>query len=292
MPRIERVLFVTQTLLLCAAITVVVGPVDAHGRHRARSDPTEPIFTQRSFVEKNIELDTGWEKQPASDGVELAPGVTWVFFERLELDLEIPAGLQIPDRGATVGSLGDVGAGAQLQLCCGPGELLDYLSLRADVAAPTGSRAKDVGGTGEWSASVLPGRNFTIAEPLPDLLVQVELTYAEQIRPDDEARETAAARGESAPREKDVRWNLAVAQDYLEGRLRPVVEVLGTSIVDAAGAGEGTIVELALGLWTAPFPDDTWLSPVSIGFGWKWPVTTRRESQVAARVVLEWSFGR
>lgn len=67
MPGVERFVFFTRNLLLCAGMTLV-GPLDAPARHRARLDPSEPIFTQRSFVEKNIELDTGWEKQPNSDG--------------------------------------------------------------------------------------------------------------------------------------------------------------------------------------------------------------------------------
>lgn len=270
---------------------VSLSPPAASAHHRARLDPTEPIFTQRSFVEKNLELDTGWEKQDGGNGLGFSPGVSWVLRQRLELDLEIPGGLQIPDRGATVGSLGDIAVGAQVLLCCEPNQLLDYFSLRLDVEAPTGSRAKDIGGTGSWSVSVLPGRLFTVAQQLPDLFVQAQLSYVEQLRPDDATRASAAALGASAPRQKQVDWNVAFAQQYLDGRMRPVFEVLGTSIVDAVAGGEGTIVELAAGLWTAPFSDDVWLSPVSIGLGWKWPVTSRRDSELTALLILEWSFG-
>jgi hypothetical protein len=290
MPGVKRLVFFTRTLLLCG-VMMHVRPPAASAHHRARLDPTEPIFTERSFVEKNLELDTGWEKQDGGNGLEFSPGASWVFRQRLELDLEMPVGLQIPSRGATVGSLGDVAVGAQLLLCCEPNQLLDYFSLRLDVEAPTGSRSKDIGGTGSWSVSVLPGRLFTIAEQLPDLFVQAQISYAEQLRPDDEARATAADLSQSAPREKQVEWNVALAQQYLDGRLRPVFELLGTSIVDAVAGGEGTIVELAAGLWTAPFPDDLWLSPVSIGLGWKWPVTSRRDSELTALLILEWSFG-
>jgi hypothetical protein len=290
MPGTERVAFFTAGLLLCGMMGGGSPPA-ARAHHRARLDPTEPIFTQRSFVEKNLELDSGWAHGGAGDSLEFSPGASWVFGQRLEIDLEVPVGVQFPSPGAAVGSLGDIGAGVQVLLCCQPNQLLDYFSLRAEVAAPTGSRGKAIGGTGAWSAALLPGRLFTIAERLPDLFVQAQVAYAEQLRPDDEARAAAADAGASAPREKEVQWNIAFAQQYLAGRLRPVFEVLGTSIVDAAAGGEGTIVELAAGLWVAPFADDQWLSPVSLGLGWKWPVTAHRDSDVAGLLILEWSFG-
>src|SRR5262245_56711850 len=153
--------------LLLAAVGIVIHPALAWGRHLARLDPTEPIFTQRAFVETNLELDTTWDKLKDGNAVELAPGVSWVFWQQLELDAEIPVGVRIPDRGATVGSLADIALGAQWLLCCGPNGLLDYFSVRGDVAPPTGSRGKDIGGTGSWSVSLLPGRRFTIAQALP-----------------------------------------------------------------------------------------------------------------------------
>src|SRR6516225_1223322 len=94
-------------LLACGALTTLC-PSPAWCRHLARLDPTEPIFTQRAFVEKNLELDTSWDKTSTGNALEMAPGVSWVFAQRLELDAEVPFGLQIPRQGATVGSLGDI----------------------------------------------------------------------------------------------------------------------------------------------------------------------------------------
>jgi len=273
-------------LLLVGSAASALRPACAWGRHLARGDPTEPIFTQRAFVEKNIELDSGWDRAPGTYGVEFAPGVSWVFWKRLELDLEVPIGLRIPDHGATVGSLGDLGLGAQLLLCCGPDGPLDYFSVRADVSPPTGDRAKDIGGTGSWSLSVLPARRFTILQQLPDLVVQLQLSYAQDLHA------SASPSGSREVRQKAFVWNTALAQQYWDGRIRPVFEVLGTTVVDAADAtDERTAVELAAGFWTAPFPDDNVLSPMSIGLGWRWPVTRRLESSLAGLLVLEWSFG-
>jgi hypothetical protein len=279
-------------VLLVLSATAAALPLDASARHLARLDPTEPIFTQRSFVEGDLELDVGWEHESSSDTIEFAPGGSWVAVDRLELDLEIPAAVVIPENGPTVGSLGDVGFAAQLQVCCAPDRLLDYFSLRAEVEAPTGSRGKEIDGTGSWGVSLLPGRLFTIAERLPDLLVQLELAYAQEIRVDAAGEEAARHLGVPRRVEKDVDWNLAFAQQYWDGRIRPVVELLGTTIVDATDPGdEGTIVELAAGGWVAPFFDEHWLSPVSIGLGFGFPLTSRKESDVTGRLVVEWSFG-
>ena len=93
-------------------------------------------------------------------------------------------------------------------------------------------------------------------------------------------------------RQKAFIWNTALAQQYFDGRIRPVLELLGTTVVDAAdSADQRTVVELAAGMWTAPFPDDNPLSPLSIGLGWKWPVVHHLDSELTAVLIFEWSFG-
>jgi len=275
---------VALVLVACSAACAL--PARVWGRHLARTDPTEPLFTQRSFVEKNIELDSSWVRAPGSNAVELTPGVSWVLWKRLELDMEIPVDVRIPDRGDTVSGLGDLGLGAQLLLCCGPNGVLDYFSVRTDVAPPTGSRAKDLGGIGSWTVSLLPARRFTILQRLPDLFVEMQLAYTQDVR-------ATVARSEAGSvRQKTFLWNTAFLQQYWDGRIRPVFEVLGTTVVDAANmTDERTVVELAVGMWSAPFPDDHLLSPLSIGLGWKWPVRGRLDSTLTGLLILEWSFG-
>jgi len=273
-------------LLVTCATAGALLPSPAWSRHLARLDPTEPIFTQRAFVEKNLELDSSWDKLPGENDVELAPGASWVFWQRLELDAELPVGLRIPNHAATVGSIGDLGLGAQLLLYSNPNGLLDYFSVRGDIAPPTGSRSKGIGGNGSWSASLLPARRFTIAQSLPDLMVQMQLAYTEDLRA------TPNASGDQRVRQKAVLWNTAFAQQYWNGRVRPVFELLGTTVVDAVDPkDERTVVELAAGMWIAPFPDDDFFSPLSIGMGWKWPVSGRLESELTALLITEWSFG-
>lgn len=264
---------------------MLLHPSAAWSRHLARTDPTEPIFTQRSFVEKNVEFDTSWGRAPGSNTVGLTSGASWVFWKQLQFNLELPADLRIPDNAPTVGAVGDLGLGAQLLLCCGPEGPLDYLSIRADVVAPTGSLRKGIDGTGSWSVSLLPARRFTILQRLPDLMVQMQLAYSQDIKPTQSA-------SDGGIRQKTLLWNSAFAQQYLAGRIRPVFEVLGTTVVDAASTtDERTVVELAAGMWVAPFPDDHPLSPVSIGLGWKWPVRGLLEDTLTGVLIIEWSFG-
>jgi hypothetical protein len=265
----------------------VLHPATAWSRHLARTDPTEPIFTQRSFVEKNVELDTSWDRASGSNTVGFTSGASWVFSKMLQLNVEIPTDLRIPDGAATVGAVGDIGLGAQLLLCCGPNGPLDYLSIRTDVSPPTGNLKKQIDGAGSWTASILPGRRFTILQRLPDLLVQMQLAYSQDIKPSEAAASTTAS-----VRQKTFLWNTAFAQQYLSGRLRPVFEVLGTTVVDAASAAdERTVLELAADVWVAPFPDDSPLSPVNIGLGWKWPVRGILEDTLTGVLIIEWSFG-
>jgi len=235
-------------------------------------------------VEKNLELDSSWDKLPGSNEIELSPSASWVFWKRLELDLEIPVGVQIPDQGATVGSLDDIGVGAQFLLYNDPNGPLDFLSVRADVNPPTGSQSKDIGGTGSWMLSLMPARRFTIAQRLPDLFISVQLSYMQDIRP------TGA--GDRAVTQKSFIWNTALLQQYWDGRVRPIFELLGTTVAQAATANdEETVVEIAAGLWIVPFPDDHLVSPLSIGLGWKWPVVNRLDSELTGLLILEWSFG-
>jgi hypothetical protein len=277
--------------LLSALIAVVCAP-PACARHRARKDPAEPIFTQRPFIEKDLELDLGWERHGDADTVQPTLGNTWVFRHRLETTVEVPFEVRVPrDHAPAVGGLSDVTFGLQVLLCCQPGQPLDYLSVRGEVETPTGSRRKDLGGTGGFTLSVLPGRLVTVVESLPDLFVQVQLAYAQEIRSSAEELATAVRLGRSATREKDFVWNLAGTQTYLDGRVRPVVELLGTTVLDAADPDdEGTIVELAGGLWIAPFYDEHWLAPVSVGMGYRWPVTGRHDALMAALLIVEWAF--
>lgn len=275
---------IAVSLLGCSG-ALLLHPSAAWSRHLARTDPTEPIFTQRSFVEKNVELDTSWGRAPGSNTVGLTSGASWVFWKQLQFNLELPVDVRIPDNAPTVGAVGDLGLGAQLLLCCGPEGPLDYLSIRADVAAPTGSLRKGIDGTGSWSVSLLPARRFTILQRLPDLMVQMQLAYSQDIKPTQSA-------SDGGIRQKTFLWNSAFSQQYLAGRIRPVFEVLGTTIVDAASAtDERTVVELAAGMWLAPFPDDHPLSPVSIGLGWKWPVRGLLEDTLTGVLIIEWSFG-
>ena len=252
---------------------------------------TEPLFTERSFIENNAELDTEFEGADDGDGLEVSGEVNWVFVDRLQLGISVPVGVNFPDDGQTVASLSDVEFSAQVLVCCESGWPLDFLSLRGEVAAPTGSRSKDIGGDGSFGFSVLAGRLFPLTESLPDLGVQLQVGYEQQIRLDDEQRDTARDEDLSRTREKDVIWNLALTQNYSQWGIQPVFEVLGTSTVDGLqNKDEGTIVEVGGGFWWTPFPGGQGIENFNIGVGAKGPVTTRNDSNFTALLVFDWSL--
>lgn len=254
-------------------------------------DLTEPLFAERSFIENNAELDTEFEGADDGDSLGISGELNWVFFDRLQLGISVPVGVNFPDDGQTVASLADVEFSVQVLVCCETGWPLDFLSLRGAVAAPTGSRSKDIDGDGAFGFFVLAGRLFPLTESLPDLGVQLQVGYEQQIRLDDEQRDTARDEGLSHTREKDVIWNLAVTQNYSQWSIQPVLEVLGTSSVDALERGdEGTVVEVGGGFWWTPFPGGQGIENFNIGVGAKGPVTIRNDSNFTVLLVFDWEL--
>ena len=121
--------------------------------------------------------------------------------------------------------------------------------------------------------------------------MQVELAYNQQLRLSSDQRELVLEDGLNQIHEKELVWNFAFIQQFAGGRISPVFEVLGTTIIDAQRSEEqGTIVELAVGGWIVPFSDDHPLSDLSVGFGWRWPLTRRRNSDGEGVVTFQLDF--
>lgn len=287
--RLAAFRFICHLFLGLALATLAAATAGA--KRIARLSPTEPIFTEKAFLEKSIEFDASWSSQDDGDTIDLGSSIHWVFWDRLQLDMDLPVGIRIPDDSATVGSLSDIEFGAQALVYGGPGELLDFFSVRAEVDAPTGDRSKGIGGDGSWSVALLPARYFTLTEAVPDLEITLELAYTQQIRLDREGAELAREPGFSHTLEKELDWNVAFTQKYFDGQVRPVFELLGTTTVDAIDEDdEGTILELAAGFWLIPHADEHLFSAFSYGLGFRVPVTSRNEDQGAVMLVIEHSF--
>ncbi len=283
--RRSRAAAVTAALALAAPATAPAG-------HIAREDPSEGIFTERPFIERDLELDVGVGRQ-VDGATELTTtiGVTWVFARRLQLGLELPFAARFPDDGASRAGLADVAVSAQVLLCCAEPTGWRFFSLRSDVEAPTGDRSRGIGGTGAVGVSLLAGNGFTVAQSLEDFGVQVELTWSRALRLSDDDRAAARQLGRPERREQDVFWNLALMQPLLGRRLTPVLELLGTTTVAAVDSGDkGTAVALGVGVWIAPFADAGPLSALSLAAGWRFPVTSRRADGGAGLVIAEWAF--
>ena len=261
------------------------------GEHRSREDPVEPIFTERAFIENNIELDVEIENGFDSVDLELSAGISWIFWDRLQLGAEIPYGISIPDQEATRSNISDIGLSAKVLLCCDTDQGYTFVSLRSDVSIPSGSLAKDIGGQGSFGFSLLGGYGLTVVPSWNDLTVQIEIAYEQQIRLSNDQQALVNQTGMNDTREKEVDWNIAFAQQFAGGRINPVFEILGSSIVDALiTEDQGTIVELSVGGWLVPFSDNHALSNFSIGMGWRWPVTERRNNNGVGMVIFELAF--
>jgi hypothetical protein len=277
-------------LVICLVVSLLLA-TPASARRVARRDAIEPLLTTPAFLDQSAEFGVQWSKDSDGNEVELTAGIEWIFWNRLELNLEFPAQINDPDHGATVGDLSDIAFAAQLLLCCETRQPLDYFSIRGAVEAPTGNRSKDIGGDGSWEVSLLPGRYFTVTDRLAAVLAQAQIGYTQQIRIDGESLETARELGISKTLQKEFLWNVAVAQPYFDGIVQPVFEILGTTVVDAVqNHDEGTIVELSFGLWLAPHPHEHFLSALSYGLGVSFPVTSLKEDQSVVVFVIEWAL--
>ncbi len=259
--------------------------------HLSREDPVEPFFTERAFLEKNLEMDIDIENDSDGENLAFSPGTTWVFYNWLQLGMEIPYQVSIPDQGATLSALSDIGLSVKVLLCCDTETGYTFLSVRGDVEIPSGDRSKDIGGDGSFGFSLVAGHGFTVFPSLEDLTVQVELAYSQQIRLTNEQLSLAEQFNLPDSREKAFIWNIAFAQKLAGGRFSPVLEVLGTSVVDAlTDDDQGTIVKLGIGSWFVPFSDDHTLSNFSIGVGWNWPLTRFRDNEGEGVVIFELAF--
>jgi hypothetical protein len=275
---------------LMSVILVAWGQVAAAG-HIAREDPAEPIFTERAFLEKNLEFDIGVDRDSRADTLEFSPSVTWIFFKRLQLGAEIPIGLRRPDEGTTRASLSDIGFSAQWLFCCERKTGFEFLSARVDIALPTGDRSAEIGGTGDFAFSLLGGYGLTVFEALDDLGIQVQLAYDQELHPSKESTETAVSRSITDTTEKSVLWNIAFNQPLFGNRFSPTLEILGTTVFDATlDSDEETRVDLAGGALLRPFPDDHWGSPITIGAGWRFPVSNRGDFRGQGLLFVEWAF--
>lgn len=249
--------------------------------HVAREDPPEPIFTERAFIENDLELDVGLDRDADADSWEVSPSVTWIFFERLQLGAELPVGGRVPDTGASQVAFSDLGLSAKWLFCCDREMGFLFLSARVDVAPPTGDRVAGIGGTGALRFSLLGGYGLTVIEALEDLAIQAQLAWDQALR----------SEGPGGTTQKSVRWNVAFSQPVCAGRVIPTFEVLGTTVVDATRArDEVTRLDLGVGFQLRPFPDAHWGSPITFSGGWRFPVANRGNSRGSGVVSIEWAF--
>jgi hypothetical protein len=292
MKRILAICIVSVFLYVLPAGVLAEGK-EHHEEHH--DEMAEPIFTKRSFPESEIEFEVGFDNKKTEKEVEIGIGVSWVFFDRLQLGVELPIGIRNPDSGNTKSDIGDVEFSGKYLLYRAP-ENRFLLSFDADVAPPTGNEANDIGGKGEWGLFLTAGSSVPIGRlisvpKVPDLGAHLQFGYSQQMRVTREQKEEAEELGVAAVHEKELIWNMAFNTKLFDGIFIPGFEVLGKTIVDAIERKErGTIVELGGTVWLVPFKEDSRLGGLQLGIAAKAPVTSRKERNYSMLFIVKWEF--
>ncbi|MFQ5852641.1 MAG: hypothetical protein ACE5JU_18945 [Candidatus Binatia bacterium] len=295
MKRILAVCMAWVSLFVLPAAVLADGKEQHGAKDKHHDELAEPIFTKRSFPEKEIELEVAFDNKADEDELEIGIGASWVFFNRLQLGVEIPFEIRDPEEGDTESDLGDVEFSGKYMLHRAP-ENRFLLSFDVEIAPPTGDEDKEIGQKGEWGLFLTAGSSVPMdwlvpGGRVPDLGAHLQFGYSQQMRLTDEERGEAEELGVAAVHEKELIWNLAFNAKLFDGILIPEFEVLGRTVVDAIERKEkGTFVELAGGLWLAPFKEDSPLGGFRLGVAAKAPVTNKKERFVSTLFILKWEF--
>ncbi len=254
----------------------------------------EPFFVARSTPESEIEFEVEYENFSMEDEIGLGLGLSWAPVEWLQLGVEVPAGIRIPDDGPTVADLGDVEFSALLRLSKldKKGDGLSF-ALLGEVAAPTGDEGKEIGGTGSWGIFGTGGFTVPLDSDGMRMGVQFQVGYEQQIHLTDEQREEAMELGVPAVLEKEIVWGAAanvpfeLDGDGHGGKLVPSLEVVGHTVLDAIESDEeGTIVEVGGGVWWEP-PESSLFGGLEFGLAAKGPVSGMKESNYTVLFVVK-----
>lgn len=277
-------------MICLIALSFSVFTLQSNADHLGRLEKAEPFFTVKAFLEKELEFSVGNDNSKEDHSLELGLEFDWVFFERIQLGVEVPYVFLFPDGQDSTSAFSDIGLSTQVLLCCTSPTTSYYLSLRGELALPTGDEDKGIEGSGEWGFSLNAAYFFGVGD-ISLWGIQLQLAYAQQLKFSDEQRSLANMLNINKTHNKDIIWNGAYTQEYFNGRLSPVFEVLGTSTVDAMQSeDEGTIVELGFGFWLSPFSDTSQLNAVNLGVAAKFPVTEREETSSSFLFVATYGF--
>jgi hypothetical protein len=248
----------------------------------------EPFFSEKPAVEREIEFGAKLDGFNKKRTLEFSAGLSWTFTEDWQVGVEVPFGVVLPTNGGKDRySLSDVEFSTKYVLLRSvDGDFL--LSLAGDVAPPTGSRSKGIGGTGEWGVSLLASTGIPLGDGLV-LGLFGQVGYESQIRVSRDAREEAEEMEIGPRREKEFVFRAAATLPLADGKFVPTFEVIGTRILDATNPAEqGTIVEIGGGFWWSPFEGD--LEGLSIGVAAKGPVTSRKEGNYTILFVAKFEL--
>jgi len=275
--------------LVVLVLGCLAGP--SYGDHLGRLERAEPFFTEKAFLEKELEFNVGIDNGKNERSVGLGIVADWIFLDRLQLGFEVPFVIRDPDNQKSVSAFSDIGLSSTVLFCCTRANSPYFLSLTGGILLPTGDDDKGIGGTGEWSFSLNSAYFFTFGPDIGVWGIQLQLAYAQQLKLSDDQKSIANMFNIDKKRTKDLIWNAALSQQYFNGKFTPVFEILGTTTVDSMQSEEeGTILELGIGFWVSPFSDTSLLNAVNLGAAAKFPVTELEETSSSFLFVTTYGF--
>ncbi len=288
MPRIKFLGGRVVALVAVAMGAAIIASSAMAGEGKEKPELGEPFFSGKPSVEREVEFGAMLEGFNKKRTLEFSAGLSWTFTEDWQVGVEVPFGVVLPTNGDKDRyGLSDVEFSTKYVLLRSvDGDFL--LSLAGDIAPPTGSRSKDIGGTGEWGVSLLSSAGIPLGDGLV-LGLFGEIGYGQQIRVSRDAREEAEEMEIGPTREKEFIFRAAATLPLADGKFVPTLELIGTRILDATNPAEqGTIVEIGGGFWWSPFKGD--LEGLTIGIAAKGPVTNRREGNYSVLFVAKFEL--
>jgi hypothetical protein len=104
-----------------------------------------PVVTRRPVIEREIELQTRYEKSPGGRQVETAAAIEWAILPRWQIELEIPVVVNDPRDGPSAAGFGDIAIENKFLLWKSVEQRL-LVSGGFELTLPSGSESRGLGG--------------------------------------------------------------------------------------------------------------------------------------------------
>lgn len=262
--------YISCFLLASFSLGLIYLPVPAAEREaRAEQELEFPttFVTRGPTVATELKLHFSSAK-PVGEDRELAWVLesSWAFSERYQVLLSIPYLRLNLAEGDIADGLGDVGAEAQYIIWQSK-EHFFVLTGGVGLGIPTGSARRGAGGLFELVPFFLVGKGFDKFTIQGEVGLALELNRIGQER-----------------KQQGFIYNIALAYSLLNGRLSPMLELVGDHQLHRLTNQDGTHLALLPGLRFKPSES------IDVGLGYRIPLTKKKDAFHAIFFSLAYSF--